>query len=123
MVRDTGTGIKPEDRERVFEPLGKLEATAKINTSGVGLGLSTCKKIVEALNGSIHLDDEFTYVDDKGGKDYATSIAIVIPCAELTKNCPALQMSPHKLLMGMSDEESKFLNESDLSLILETVSQ
>jgi signal transduction histidine kinase len=39
--------------------LGKLEATANINTSGVGLGLSTCKKIAEALNGEIFLlDDE-----------------------------------------------------------------
>jgi signal transduction histidine kinase len=35
--------------------LGKLEGTASINTSGVGLGLSTCKKIAEALNGDIYL--------------------------------------------------------------------
>jgi len=35
--------------------LGKLEASANINTSGVGLGLSTCKKIAEALNGEIFL--------------------------------------------------------------------
>ncbi len=39
--------------------LGKLEATSSINTSGVGLGLSTCKKIAEALDGEIYLlDDE-----------------------------------------------------------------
>jgi two-component system sensor histidine kinase/response regulator len=42
-VRDTGIGIKPEDRDKIFQMLGKLEATASINTSGVGLGLSTCK--------------------------------------------------------------------------------
>lgn len=38
--------------------LGKLEATAQINTSGVGLGLSTCKKIAEALEGDIYLLDD-----------------------------------------------------------------
>lgn len=39
--------------------LGKLEATAQINTSGVGLGLSTCKKITEALKGELYLlEDE-----------------------------------------------------------------
>jgi len=36
-----------------------LEATASINTSGVGLGLSICKKIVEAFDGEIYLDDEY----------------------------------------------------------------
>ncbi len=38
--------------------LGKLEATASINTTGVGLGLSTCKKIAEALKGNIFLVDD-----------------------------------------------------------------
>lgn len=37
---------------------GKLEATSQINTSGVGLGLSICKKIVEALDGIIYLENE-----------------------------------------------------------------
>jgi signal transduction histidine kinase len=44
--------------------LGKLDATASINTSGVGLGLSTCKKIAEALHGEIFIvEDEETCVD------------------------------------------------------------
>ena len=41
-VADTGIGIKPEDRSKLFMRFGKLEQTAKINTSGVGLGLSIC---------------------------------------------------------------------------------
>jgi K+-sensing histidine kinase KdpD len=39
---------------------GKLDATASINTSGVGLGLSICKKIVEALDGYIYLETDDT---------------------------------------------------------------
>lgn len=39
---------------------GKLEATAKINTTGIGLGLSICKKILQALNGYIYLEEKIT---------------------------------------------------------------
>ena len=58
VVKDTGIGISLEDRGKIFQMLGKLEATASINTSGVGLGLSTCKKIAEALKGDIFLVDD-----------------------------------------------------------------
>ena len=37
-----------------------IEATTKSNTTGVGLGLSTCKKIIEALGGQIYLADDIS---------------------------------------------------------------
>jgi hypothetical protein len=38
--------------------LGTLESTLSMNTSGIGLGLSTCKKIAEAIHGDIFLMDD-----------------------------------------------------------------
>eukprot|EP00347_Sterkiella_histriomuscorum_P013700 403363702 len=58
-VQDTGVGIKPEDQAKLFQIFGKLECTASINTSGIGLGLSICKKIVESMNGSIEIDPSY----------------------------------------------------------------
>lgn len=50
-VSDTGIGIAEEDKNKLFNLFGKLESTALINTTGIGLGLSICKKIVEAFDG------------------------------------------------------------------------
>ncbi len=59
-VYDTGIGISEDNRKKLFKLFGKLEETASINTSGVGLGLSICKKIVEAFDGEIFIDDDYT---------------------------------------------------------------
>jgi signal transduction histidine kinase len=54
-VADTGIGIKPEDRQRVFE---KFERTSdgRVRAPGLGLGLSLVKSFVELHGGSIELD-------------------------------------------------------------------
>ncbi|MFN4080220.1 MAG: ATP-binding protein [Saprospiraceae bacterium] len=49
-ISDNGGGIPPEIRDRVFEP----NFTTK--SSGSGLGLAICRKIIEALDGSIHFE-------------------------------------------------------------------
>ena len=38
---------------------GKLESSAQINITGIGLGLNICKQIVEMFDGKIYLDDKF----------------------------------------------------------------
>jgi signal transduction histidine kinase len=93
VVRDTGIGIRKEDRDKIFLILGKLEATASINTSGVGLGLSTCKKLAEALKGDIFIvDDEESeqqslLIDSSSSlklkKPEGTAIALVLKCPEI----------------------------------------
>jgi NtrC-family two-component system sensor histidine kinase KinB len=55
-VSDTGRGIPPESRQRVFERFGRLE-NAK-GFKGTGLGLSFCKVAVEAHGGRIWVESE-----------------------------------------------------------------
>lgn len=60
ILSDTGCGISEEDMEKIFEPFfsTKVKSEASVYSSGSGLGLSFCKKIVEEHNGSISVDSE-----------------------------------------------------------------
>jgi two-component system sensor histidine kinase TctE len=52
LIRDSGPGISDELRKRLFQPFSAGEAR-----SGSGLGLSICLEIVQALGGSLQLDN------------------------------------------------------------------
>lgn len=55
-VADTGKGISPEDRERIFD---KYYQTDKSHSKrGLGLGLAICKRIVQLCNGTLEVESE-----------------------------------------------------------------
>jgi signal transduction histidine kinase/CheY-like chemotaxis protein len=51
-VEDTGRGIDPKDRERIFAPFVQAENQG-VGESGIGLGLAICRQYVELMNGRI----------------------------------------------------------------------
>ena len=53
-VADTGGGVEPADRERVFEPFYRADSSR--TTPGSGLGLAICRAIVELHGGRIWVD-------------------------------------------------------------------
>ncbi|MCX8067335.1 MAG: ATP-binding protein [Anaerolineae bacterium] len=65
VIQDTGIGIDPEDRERVFERFYVVENTILHHSSktafkggGLGLGLSLARGIIEAHKGRIWIESE-----------------------------------------------------------------
>jgi signal transduction histidine kinase len=53
QVEDNGIGIAPADCEEIFKPFMRVEGK---KYGGAGLGLSICKKIVEAHGGTIRME-------------------------------------------------------------------
>jgi signal transduction histidine kinase len=58
-VADSGPGIAPADRERIFEKFGQVSARAEGRQyASTGLGLAFCKLAVESHGGCIGVDSE-----------------------------------------------------------------
>jgi len=70
-VMDTGPGILPEDLPRIFEAFFR---GTNVQETGLGLGLSIAKRIVDAHQGSIQVESPYPPLG-KGG----TRFTVVLP--------------------------------------------
>jgi two-component system sensor histidine kinase RpfC len=57
-VSDTGIGIAPEARARIFESFTQADETIINSHGGTGLGLAICRQLVELHGGRIGVDSE-----------------------------------------------------------------
>lgn len=73
-VVDTGPGIASADRDRVFVPFQRLDDTT---STGLGLGLALSRGLVEAMAGSLDLEDT-----PGGGLTVAIALPAVVEPAD-----------------------------------------
>ena len=55
-ITDDGVGIPDGDLQRVFEPFFRVDRSRSKSTGGYGLGLSICKRVMEAHGGNIAVE-------------------------------------------------------------------
>ncbi len=60
-VRDTGRGIPPQSMATLFEPFRRRQKPGEYAFSGSGLGLSICRKLVEAMGSSLQVETAPSY--------------------------------------------------------------
>lgn len=59
-IKDYGSGIPEHELTRILEPFYRIDKSRSKDTGGYGLGLSLCKKIMEAHCGAIEINSKLT---------------------------------------------------------------
>lgn len=85
-VTDTGIGIKPEDKEKLFESFVRLDEVHNRGIQGTGLGLNITASLLCLMNSELKVESEF----GKGSRFYFTINQQIIDhtklCDEETDN-------------------------------------
>ena len=105
-VRDTGIGIPDVHRERLFESFHQVNASYSRSYSGMGLGLSISRRLVELMGGSIDFESE---------PDHGSTFWIVCPFregAEISRDdarAGSLRLPSLKLLLAEDDPTNQLV--------------
>jgi signal transduction histidine kinase/CheY-like chemotaxis protein len=105
-VADTGIGIAPEDKKRIFEEFVQVDSAFQKRVKGTGLGLSLSRHLTELLGGNVSLTSEL----GKGSTFFAT-IPISYNNSELGAVVPDVnwQLDPSRLpVLVIEDNEETF---------------
>ena len=74
-VEDTGIGMSPEFREKMYQPFSRQTDSRVNSIQGTGLGLAITRQMVELMNGTIECESEL-------GKGTTFTITLDLPVAE-----------------------------------------
>lgn len=55
-VKDTGIGIPPEERARIFDPFHQVDSSNTRRYGGAGLGLSICRLLLQKMKSSLEVE-------------------------------------------------------------------
>ncbi len=58
VIEDTGIGMGEDFKKHIFEPFTQEHQGARTHYTGVGLGMSIVKKLVEQMRGTIEMDSQ-----------------------------------------------------------------
>lgn len=90
-VEDQGMGISDTDQARLFTKFFRVDNEATRSVSGTGLGLAITKEIIEAHNGTIHVESAL---------GQGTKFSMTVPLstaqqqADTTDSQPSVEISP-----------------------------
>ncbi len=109
IVRDTGIGIDPADRSKVFEAFSQVDGGMTRQFSGTGLGLSIVHRLVDRFGGSISLDSALG-----AGSTFTVDLPVRAVEADLDA-AESSSLEGRSILLVDADAESRQVAQSLLS--------
>lgn len=113
-IRDEGNGISKDFLERIFEPFERERAVGQTEISGIGLGLSITKKLVQMMNGKISISSEL----GKGTEVFISIPFVIQTLTEIAEEVPdeEIKISGKRILIA----EDNSLNREIVKDMLES---
>ena len=103
FVRDTGVGLKPEDRERIFLDFEQADGSSARKFGGTGLGLAISRRIVARMQGEMHVDSALGR-----GSTFSFSVPLGPAAGHAGFTAPDLR-NKAVLIIGTNEIESSLL--------------
>lgn len=79
-IKDTGIGIKKQDLGKLFQAFQQVDSKRNRNIEGTGLGLAISKRLLQLMDGDIHVESEY----EKG-----STFSFVLP-QQVIEECPSI---------------------------------
>ncbi len=102
VVEDTGPGIAPQRFGAIFEEFEQADETTARTHGGSGLGLAIVKRLVQLMDGSVH-------VDSKLGQGSAFTLELALKPVEQTPNAVAATSGLRVLIVADAPFEASYL--------------
>ncbi|HUR97090.1 MAG TPA: PAS domain S-box protein [Pyrinomonadaceae bacterium] len=109
-ITDTGVGIEAELLPHIFDRFRQADASARRNFTGLGLGLTIVRNIVELHGGSIDVSSD--------GKDKGSTFTLTLPLAADFYNTVSLGGGPEVLRAGSLQGKTILLVDDDSENLL-----
>ncbi|MDR0310684.1 MAG: response regulator, partial [Acidobacteriota bacterium] len=105
-VEDTGQGLKPEDKERLFSEYLRFNAYANRSTEGTGIGLNITQNLVYRMDGTIEVESE-----------YGHGSVFTVTVKQQTVDCAAIGAETAEKLRNFTFASERQLSKMQMSFV------